>query len=47
VTKRPLKLVDIDPSTGWIADNTTWKSGLTKDYPASEFNGDLGHSSWL
>jgi hypothetical protein len=47
VTKGPIKLVDIDPSTGWIADNTTWKSGLTKIYPAREFKGDLGHSSWL
>jgi len=47
VTKGPIKLIDIDPSTGWIADNTTWKSGLTKICPAKEFQGDLGHSSWL
>jgi len=47
VTKGPVKLLNIDPATGWIADNTTWKSGLTKICPAGEFQGDLGHSSWL
>jgi hypothetical protein len=47
VTQGPIKLLPIDPSTGWIADNTTWKSGLTKIYPAKDFKGDLGHSSWL
>ena len=45
--KGPIKLLPMDLSTGWIADNTTWKSGLTKIYPAKEFKGDLGHSSWL
>jgi hypothetical protein len=30
-----------------VADNTTWKSGLTKIVPAKQFKGDLGHSSWL
>lgn len=47
VTKGPVKLLPIDSSTGWIADNATWKSGLTKIYRASEFKGDFGHSSWL
>ena len=46
-TKGPIKLISIDPATGWVADNTTWKSGLTKIVPAGEFRGDLGHSSWL
>jgi len=46
-TKGPIKLVSIDPASGWVADNTTWKSGLTKIVPAKEFNGDIGHSSWL
>lgn len=45
--KGPIKLLPIDPSTGWIADNTTWQSGLTKIFPAKEFKGDVGHSSWL
>jgi hypothetical protein len=47
VTKGPIKLLSIDPATGWVADNTTWKSGLTKIVPATQFKGDLGHSSWL
>jgi hypothetical protein len=46
-TKGPIKLLSIDPASGWVADNTTWQSGLTKIYPAREFKGDLGHSSWL
>ncbi len=47
VTKGPIKLLRIDPASGWVADNTTWKSGLTKIVPARQFKGDLGHSSWL
>jgi hypothetical protein len=47
VNKGPIKLLSIDPATGWVADNTTWKSGLTKIVPAKQFKGDLGHSSWL
>ena len=47
VTKGLIRLLPINSSTGWIADNTTWKSGITKIYPAREFKGDLGHSSWL
>jgi hypothetical protein len=46
-TKGPIKLLSIDPATGWVADNTSWQSGLTKIVPAREFEGDLGHSSWL
>ncbi|HWU36206.1 MAG TPA: hypothetical protein VN203_01095, partial [Candidatus Acidoferrum sp.] len=46
-TKGPIKLLSIDPATGWVADNTTWQSGLTKIVPAGQFKGDLGHSSWL
>jgi hypothetical protein len=46
-TKGPVKLLSIDPASGWVADNTTWKSGLTKIFPARQFKGDLGHSSWL
>src|SRR5262249_993700 len=46
-TKGPIKLLSIDPASGWVADNTTWQSGLTKIVPATQFKGDLGHSSWL
>src|SRR5262249_23162730 len=47
VCKGPIKLKPIDVASGWVADNTTWKSGLTTIVPAKEFKGDLGHSSWL
>src|SRR5262249_17824694 len=33
--------------TGWVADNTTWKSGLTKIAAAKDFKGDVAKSSWL
>ena len=46
-TKGPIKLISINPDSGWVADNTTWKSGLTKIVPVRQFKGDLGHSSWL
>jgi hypothetical protein len=46
-TKGPIKLLSIDPATGWVADNTAWNSGLKKIVPAEQFKGDLGHSSWL
>jgi len=47
VTKGPIQLLPIEPAAGWIADHTTWKSGLTRICPAKEFKGDLGRSSWL
>jgi len=30
-----------------VADNTTWKSGLTAITPAKQFKGDVAKSSWL
>ncbi|HEY7115294.1 MAG TPA: hypothetical protein VH475_01840 [Tepidisphaeraceae bacterium] len=47
VRKGPIKLNAIDPASGWVADHTTWKGGLTRIVPAKRFNGDFGHSSWL
>jgi hypothetical protein len=47
VRKRPVKLKAVDPKSGWIADNTTWKSGLTAITAAQDFKGDLARSSWL
>jgi hypothetical protein len=47
VRKGPVKLKHLDPRSGWIADNTTWKSGLTAIAPARDFKGDLARSSWL
>jgi dienelactone hydrolase len=43
----PVHLAALTASGGWVADNTTWKSGLTKICPAADFHGDLGQSSWL
>jgi hypothetical protein len=47
VRKGPVKLKPVDPKSGWIADNTTWKSGLTAIAPAKDFKGELTKSSWL
>ena len=47
VRKGPIKLKPIDPASGWVADDATWKSGLTHVVPAKQFKGDAGHSSWL
>jgi len=47
VCKGPIKLKPIDVASGWVADNATWKSGLTTIGPATQFKGDVGHSSWV
>jgi hypothetical protein len=47
VRKGPIKLKAVDVASGWVADNSSWKSGLTSIVPAKQFKGDLGHSSWL
>ena len=47
VRKGPVKLKRVDPRSGWIADNTTWKSGLTAITPAKDFKGNIAKSSWL
>ena len=47
VRKGPVKLTALDPMAGWVADNTTWKSGLTSIAAAKQFKGDIGKSSWL
>jgi hypothetical protein len=47
VRKGPVKLKPVDPRSGWIADNTTWKSGLTAISPAKDFKGNVARSSWL
>jgi hypothetical protein len=47
VRQGPVKLQPVDPKTGWVADNTTWGSGLTKSAAARDFKGDITKSSWL
>src|SRR5260370_9981895 len=47
VRKGPVNLQPLEPKSGWIADNTTWKSGLTALTPAKDFKGSVAKSSWL
>jgi hypothetical protein len=47
VRKGPVKLKPIDPESGWLADNTTWKNGQTAIAPAKDFKGRIARSSWL
>src|SRR6516164_3466088 len=47
VRKGPVKLKPVDLESGWVVDNTTWKSGLTTITPAKKFKGDVAKSSWL
>jgi hypothetical protein len=47
VRKGPVKLKPVGLESGWVADNTTWKSGLTSIAPAKKFKGDVAKSSWL
>jgi hypothetical protein len=47
VRKGPVKLKSIDPNSGWVADNTTWKSGLTSIAHSPDFEGNVATSSWL
>ena len=43
----PVRLATVPASRGWIADNTSWKEGLTRIYPPGKFKGDIAKSSWL
>lgn len=47
IRKGPVKLKTVDAASGWVADNSTWKSGLTAVVPAKEFKGNIARSSWL
>lgn len=47
VPARPVRLATVPAAQGWIADNTSWKTGLTKIYPPGEFKGNPAQSSWL
>jgi hypothetical protein len=47
VRQGPVKLQPVDLESGCVADNTTWKSGLTTITPAKEFKGAIAKSSWL
>lgn len=47
VRKGPVKLKPVELESGWVADNTTWESGLTAMTPAKQFQGNVAKSSWL
>jgi hypothetical protein len=47
VRQGPPKLTAVDLESGWVADNTSWNSGLTTITPAREFKGNIAKSSWL
>ena len=47
VRKGPVKLKALDAAAGYVADNGTWKSGLTAIAKAKDFKGDVTKSSWL
>jgi hypothetical protein len=47
VRKGPVKLKPVALESGWVADNTTWNSGLTTITSAKEFKGTIAKSSWL
>lgn len=43
----PVELQPIDQDRAWLADNSTWRSGITQIYPQRGFQGDVSHMSWL
>jgi predicted esterase len=45
VRRGAVQLRRLDPDSGWVADNTTFRSGLTRICPAKGFTGPLGRSS--
>lgn len=47
VRKGPVKLKPVAPESGWVADNTSWRGGLTTVAPARGFKGTIARSSWL
>jgi hypothetical protein len=46
-SKGPLKLKSLDPKSGWVADSTTFRSGLITIAPAASYTGDITKTSWL
>src|SRR5262249_34757816 len=46
-SKGPLKLKSLDPKSGWVADYTTFASGLISIAPAASYTGDITKTSWL
>jgi hypothetical protein len=45
--RQPGKLLPVDSARAWLADNSTWKQGITKIMPATGYVGDRSSTSWL
>ena len=43
----PVRLRAMDAARAWLADNSTWKDGITRIMPARGFKGDASRMSWL
>jgi hypothetical protein len=41
------ELLQVNQARAWLADNSTWKDGITKIFPAVGFKGDATRLSWL
>jgi hypothetical protein len=46
-SRGPVKLVDIPEDTGYLADPSTWDSGLTAIAEYVDYAGDRGEAHWL
>lgn len=42
-----VQLLDVQPNEGWLADQSTWRSGLTKVYPYDDYPGNTSTAGWL
>jgi len=48
--RAPVELKPVNASRAWLADNSTWKSGITAIYPADQYPGKakrVKEASWL
>jgi hypothetical protein len=42
-----VQLLDVPTTNGWLADQSTWTSGLTKVWSYSDYPGDKQQAGWL
>ena len=45
--KGTARLRPVNQRRAWLADNSTWKEGITRIYPARSYKGDRTRLSWL
>ena len=46
-TRGPVKLKQLTLESGWLADNASWTSGLTRIAAYGDYQGDKSAASWL